>query len=165
MACHGCSESVSYASEDLTVACHFREMGLPRLLWIRLKAALAWVWALVGRAFCCFKRRRKLSNVGLPISVDVQSVPLSQSEVGPSYLSVPATPPEGAPCLHLPLPLPSRRRFYGRVSRTAQSEIRFGNSPCRFLTTQCELAIILLSSVSCWSRVTCQVELLSTHPR
>ncbi|XP_043221464.1 receptor-binding cancer antigen expressed on SiSo cells-like [Amphibalanus amphitrite] len=55
-------------------------MGLPRLVWIRVKAALACLWALVGRAFCCFKRRRKLSNVGLPISVDVQSVPVAQQE-------------------------------------------------------------------------------------
>ncbi|KAF0303234.1 hypothetical protein FJT64_024813 [Amphibalanus amphitrite] len=56
-------------------------MGLPRLVWIRVKAALACLWALVGRAFCCFKRRRKLSNVGLPISVDVQSVPVAQQEM------------------------------------------------------------------------------------
>lgn len=45
-----------------------------------MKAALAFVWALVGRAFCCFKRRRKLSNVGLPISVDVQSIPVTQED-------------------------------------------------------------------------------------
>ncbi|XP_037080057.1 receptor-binding cancer antigen expressed on SiSo cells-like [Pollicipes pollicipes] len=55
-------------------------MGVARLLWIRLKASLACLWALVGRAFCCRKWRRKLSNVGPPISVDVQSVPTDHGE-------------------------------------------------------------------------------------
>jgi len=55
-------------------------MGLLRLVWIRLKAALACLWAVVGRVFCCFRRRRKLSSAGLPTSVDVQVVPQQDQE-------------------------------------------------------------------------------------